>query len=216
MSVTKGTITSSHVQVASANLTFNATIDVGTAVVTVHATLEIASDPTSVTVGGVSATKSKAENDGVFNSSIWTLTSPSSGTQSIVITPPSNTKIGGGVICWTGTATSPVGATAGNHGVVTTGPTVSITSTVDNSYLVGGVYGGGAAFTVTAPSVQDYQVTDSDFGVLFGESQTTTTAGSYTLAATTGGVNNRYISAAIELKPSTAGVVNSGFFTLIS
>ena len=141
-----------------------------------------------------------------FYSSDWYLANPTNGSHTVAISWTNSTWLTAGCVSFTGTA-STIGATASNNG--SGNISVPITTMVNNSWLVDSVYQNNGALSMTAGGTQQYDTTTSADGFRgWGQSVTTTTAGSYTDSWTQGsGAANTWGATVIEIEPGVAAAV---------
>ncbi len=110
--------------------------------------------PTGVTFDSVSATSiiSKTNADG-YNSFIYYLMNPNSGTHTVSVTT-NGTIARGGAISFFNAYSSPIGATANSSGTSVTGDTLSITPTKGTGFIVDTSYEKGTVGAITYGSGQ--------------------------------------------------------------
>lgn len=174
---------------------------------------------TSVTYNSVALTNGQTFAAGNQNTFIYYLAAPSTGSNSILLTPSKSCLGSFGSTSYTGTSATPAGAGAQNSSPVggSTTPNTPITTTAANSWVVDLVELDGtvAAFSATTTgSGQTSRFDSSAFGPtnqsIAGSSMTTTSAGSYTPAWSVL-LNTDWQTVAFEIK-ALATATNSGFF----
>lgn len=210
MAIAIDTVTSAATSAASATLTVAHTCAVGS-VLFVGVTQDNSfSDPTGVTYNGSAMTKVTPTANTPANVSIWYHTAPTTGSsQNVVVTFASSSWGTVGAISFTGVDTSyPVGISGGNHQTVADStPTVTVTTTVDNSWLLDTFYLNDRSRTSTAGAGQTKQwsgdTTAAEGTRGEGSTEQTTTAGSYTMSWSLSG-NSTWSIVAVEILPYVA------------
>lgn len=103
--------------------TYNFTHVVGTntnRLLTVGVSTFAAGTVSTITYGGVSLTKLRADVNGIYNSELWYLIAPASGSATVTVTlSASLTSIAGGASWWNVDQTTPFSANAGANGTNT-------------------------------------------------------------------------------------------------
>lgn len=167
-------------------------------------------DRTSSTFDGVSCTNiQKAQTGGLTRwSYLDYLVGPHTGTALTFTGNFSQADPGlGASATYTGVASSLDGSNSGTS-TAATSQTVSITTTVDNDWLVGWFTNDFGANTAGSNTTVRVNLTSR---VLVDTNAAQTPAGSHSLQATDGGANN-YLGLALAISPGTqAGVANGGF-----
>ncbi len=205
--------------------TFSHTVPAGNQrllVVIIH--MEGTRDVTSVTYSGQSLTRAIRQNSGNTSRGqiqIWYLVSPPTGTANVVVTYSGVQDWDGiTVLNYVGVAqTSPVGATAGRTlTTISTTQSVSITTTVANSMVIGGVVTPGSTgdpFTPLANVTEraDYDTgggggAGSDGSCFAGEANRPST-GAFTFGATSS-ASLRGTIACVEFKPADPDIASTG------
>lgn len=147
-----------------------------------------ASHVSGITYNGVALTKSVENNDdspgSQTSTSLWYLASPATGSHNVVVSLNGTYNVSSGAITFSGSNTSsPIGATTTKKQANGTSNTVSITTSYANSILVD-VWGmSGTATSVSATGTnQTSRWVNSTSRTAMGSTETTTTAGSYTMS----------------------------------
>jgi hypothetical protein len=166
---------------------------------------------TSITYNSVALTFIRADDGATgARSEIWYLLAPSTGANNIIVTPSGGgTRLAVGAISLTGvTQSSPIGATNGATGSGT-GPSVALTTTVANSWIVSNCASEGDTVTSTpgANETERYQANGSSSPAasrsnVAGNTEVSTTTGSYTMSNTLSASVDFGLSA-IEIKEAT-------------
>lgn len=211
-----GTVTSSATTGSpAASLTFAHTCATGSVLFVGVTQDNVAGDP-SVTYNGVAMTKAVSLSSSI-NTSIWYLTTPTTGSsQNVVITYAGSSFGTGGAIDFTGVNTSsPIGVTGTNLGS-STAVSTSVTTTTANSWLLDTFYlnDRSRTATVNGSQVQQWNADTGTAEGTRGEGSTlvTTTTGSYTMGWTLS-ATSVWKQVVVEIIPSGgAPTVNSGFF----
>lgn len=194
---TSGTLSSSPYQITISN--FNA--GTGTnrlLVVGVEANNQAVS---SITFGGVGLTrevKSFHNNEAAF----WYLVNPS-GTGNIVVTMNGATSVVVGAYAFSGVdQTTPVPTNATNYNTSSSSPTISITTSYQNSWVLDSpaIYGGKTLGSPTCTQQWDVNIPSAITGA--SSSHSTTSPGSYTCSWTANPSGDFWDDVAIEIKAS--------------
>jgi len=169
----------------------------------------------SVTYNGVNLALAKQQKDDSIDltSEIWYLANPASGANNVVVTltaaPPSGSSWHAEAMTLTGVEQSnPIDATAGaSHADLTVAPTVDITTTVANAWVVDSVYSvAGVADPFTAGNGQterfNHVLTTRDDTVMGSTKGPVASPGTVTMSWANSNASN--ISAAVALKPAGA------------
>lgn len=170
-----------------------------------------------VTYNSVAMTKQLDNtNSSYFRSSIWTLANPASGTNAVAITLSGTAICASAASSWTGTATvTPVGVTGSyNDGTGVVTPTVTVTTTQNNSVLVDGILVNHNSTGITKEAAQTliYTVYNTTDGWNVGSSyKATTTAGSYSMSWTASIGADAECMNVIEILPAPAVPANASF-----
>lgn len=137
---------------------------------------------TGITYNGVALTKINSNHQsGVFDDvTLWYLVAPATGAHNIVITQASSGYIWGQASSYTGVdQTNPISPTGGVTAIDTaTSQTVSITTTVDNSWIVGVSTNIDGASNLTAGSNTNIVLDNGTWSVIFDTNSAQTPAGS--------------------------------------
>lgn len=143
---------------------------------------------TGVTYAAVAMTKGVSLVDDSPGSQtetgIWYLASPATGSNNVVVTSNATLNINSGGISFTGAnPSSPIGASTTKQQVDGITNTASLTTSFDNSMIVD-AWGmsGTATLVVVTGTNQTSRWVNSTSRTAMGSNETTTTAGSYTLA----------------------------------
>jgi len=162
---------------------------------------------TGVTYNGVAMTqiKKQARSDSALFGYLYFLGTPSTGANNITVSLSAAES--SGIVCgssYTGASTSNPTITAGDNATSTT-CTVTMTTTVDNSWLVGGFYTGGGAMTVGANTTKIGGATNTAMMVDTNAAQTPT--GSKSMSMTIGG-SAANIGVGLVLSPFVAPITS--------
>lgn len=118
------------------------------------------------------------------------------------------------IVSLTGTAASPSSPGANSGHATSTAPSIAVTTTAPNSFVVTSCWSTNGTFgTTTTGTNQTSRSTSQDLDSGFSaaiSTQTTTTAGSYTSGWTI--ASALWIIAGVEIQAGTSATVNSGFF----
>ena len=170
---------------------------------------------TDVEYGGLDLTLAVSRDgadgaDGETHTELWYLVSPPVGTANVVVTYSATTRSDGiAALTYNGVdQASPIGATNSATAATGTDATVSITTTVANSLIVGGVTGHGSDTQPATPGMNTFERYDEDTGgstttdnSYVGGDETTTTPGSFTFNWTML-ASDYWTIVAAELKPA--------------
>lgn len=106
--------------------------------------------------------------------------------------------------------TSPIGASAASV-AISTGISQAVTTTADNSYLVGFLSGGTLGSTLSAGAATTLRTASTSWNAWIDSNAAKTPIGSYSLAGAAGGAEHLAIMV-WEVKLPSAAVANSNFF----
>jgi methionine-rich copper-binding protein CopC len=204
---------------ARTSSTFSHTVAVGDDRLLLVVTSTRGDDSVStVTYGGSGLTLAQATGSGGSTGQrveVWYMVAPATGANDVVVTYSGSVNPDViSAMSYTGVdQTNPIGATNGAFGV-STGPSVSLTSTVADALIVGGVSSRGGdtdPYTPGTGTTERYDTAtgthnSSDDGATGGEESAATT-GSYTFDFTQS-VSDDWAIVAVEVKP-TAGDVTA-------
>lgn len=209
-------------QTATASYTMNATVGgganrvliVGVAILTTLGSVSsVASDVSGSFTKAIAST-----NTGIARSEIWSLTAPATGAHVITVT------LSGAIssdAMWASVfntdQTTPVEATGSATGTSGT-PSASVTTATTGAYLLTHIASSNKTLTATAPAVLlTSEVCTPGEGAT--ATQTTTAAGSYSMAWGAVGVADVWTQTIVSIKPVTASVasiVGSWFYRLVA
>lgn len=170
-----------------------------------------ASDTTtvdSVTYNAVSMTEGVIKSDPTAGAraGLWYLDSPATGSNNVVITMSGTSQIISGAVSFTGTSGS-IGATASATGTSDT-PSVSVTTTEDDSWVIDCVGGDGDTFTGTGTG-QTVRWDSTDSRYSRGSTEVDTTPSSVTMSHTMSAGTANWTTVCMEiLVESAAGPAN--------
>lgn len=204
MAIAFDAASSANTVVSASSLTFSHTCTGSDLVLTVGVSADSGVSPTGVTYNGSAMTKQVTEPG--IDTTIWTLVSPATGANNIVVTfAASHFFIAGGISLTGCNTASAVGAT--NHGNGSTNnAAISVTTTAANSWLVACVtHNRNSSVTAISGSTvrfNEYLVTDNFRGI--GITAPTTTTGSYSIGETMGTPSDGWWAVAVEIKEATA------------
>jgi archaellum component FlaF (FlaF/FlaG flagellin family) len=157
---------------------------------------------TSVSYGGQAMTNIRSDNNGASaHTSLWYLKNPPTGTNTVTMLVSIVSNVAAGAISFTGVdQTTPIATHNGATGTSTT-PSVSVTTSTDESWLV------DVVGTVTGPMTTDVgqverwdTVQTTTRGA--GSTEATSTTGTFTMAWTNEAGSNNWAISAAALKPS--------------
>lgn len=160
---------------------------------------------TGITFNSVAMTLAATKTTGTYTSCWYYLVNPDIGTYNITVSEDADGYGAAGGIAFKGTDTdSPLGVTGTANGSGTN-PTKTVTTTVDNSYVMQGCYGSGEGTTNTITTgsgeTDIYKINNQgNKAAIQASYKSTTTAGSYTMS-TTFSVSCVWAIAVIEVKP---------------
>ncbi len=163
--------------------------------------------PTAVTWDGNSLTEQvdTIQLSGRYGEAVWTLASPIAGTKTLVVTYGTNSPQADSIHVLTYSGVSAVGATAGNA-ATSPSPSVTITTTEDNSMVVGGNHGRGGDLDPFTPGNSETELADGETGtsssldIAFWVAEILkATAGNQTFGGSMVG-SDRWMISCIELK----------------
>lgn len=173
------------------------------------------SSGTGVTYSGVNMTRLADLNDSGANDrqEIWYLLNPPTGNNNVIVTLAASSKAAIGAVSYNGVnQTSPFGV-SGTSNAANTAPTITFTTTTDNSWIFAAM-SGRTPTTWTPAATQTNRVNDASTGagastnvMEIADDKTTTTAGSYTVSGTLGATVS-YCYIAYEFKPFIANAKN--------
>jgi len=139
----------------------------------------------SVTYNGVAMTQAAYSNNN-YDSAIYYLDSPASGSNNVVVTLSGTSGITGSAISLTGVdGASPLGATNTAYTASTNAPSLSVTTTKANSIIIDSIYrNNNNAMTAGAGQTEFQDNTDLVFGTEGGGAsyEMATTTGSYAMS----------------------------------
>ncbi len=138
----------------------------------------------SVTYNGVAMTQA-VYSANTYDSAIYYLASPASGANNVVVTLSGNSGITGSAISLSGVDASPLGATANAYTASTNAPSLSVTTTKDNSIVIDSFYRNNAnTMTAGAGQTEFQDNVDLVFGTEGGGAsyEMTTTTGAYAMS----------------------------------
>lgn len=171
----------------------------------------------SVTYAGVSMTQAVYSN-GDYDSAIYYLVSPASGSNNVVVTLSGTSGFTGSAISLGGVdLTSPLGATNTAYTASTNAPSLSLTTTQANSIIIDGLYrNNGDTMTAGAGQTEFQDNTTQVFGTEGGGAsyEMTTTTGSYAMSWSWTSAN-AVSHAAAEFKEAGGSPTNTTNFFLM-
>lgn len=157
---------------------------------------------TGVTYNGVALTKQTGVNQGSYSASLWYLVAPATGSNNVVVSVGTNKYLRAGSISLTGAAqSSPIDGSNTASGVTST-PSVSVTTSVANSWVIDVVESETQTTAVGGGQTSRFH-TASGIVDCSGSTEPTTSAGAVTMSWTMGGADF-WASAAMGIKESTS------------
>jgi hypothetical protein len=182
-----------------------------------------ASTGSTVTYSGTGASQQNLSFYAGYNSSvgarseIWYLTNPTAGTGTITVTLAATSKFSVNSESYYGVDQNNTFGASGNSTATSTSPNISLTSTVDNSYIYNNISIRAETATFTAAGSNTVR---GNFGTAGGAAAAnnrsyaadlaTTTAGAYTVSGTLSS-STEHVYQAVEIKPFVVTAFGRGY-----